>query len=92
MFLHWNVKPFFILVFFFYRKVVNVPPYACSTHSPTYSNVCGVTEQPTNDDVYNHMHEKEKVDVDDDYDHAAGIACHVTEHGNFSHLQSSGGT
>jgi hypothetical protein len=41
--------------------------------------------------VYNHLHEKEKLDVDDDYDHAAGVASHVTEHDDYSHLQSAGG-
>jgi hypothetical protein len=70
-----------------------VPPYASSAkeHSRSYSNVRDVTEQQTNDDVYNHLHEKEKLDADDDYDHAAGIASHVNELGDYSHLHSAGG-
>ncbi|XP_056001716.1 uncharacterized protein LOC125653146 [Ostrea edulis] len=73
------------------RKVVNVPPYACSADSPTYSNARDVAKQPTNEDVYNHLHEKETIDCDNDYDHTTGITGHVTEDSDYSHLHSGRG-
>lgn len=41
--------------------------------------------------MYNHLHEKETIDYDNDYDHTTGITGHVTEDSDYSHLHSGRG-
>nr|XP_022300518.1 uncharacterized protein LOC111108749 isoform X3 [Crassostrea virginica] len=64
------------------RQIVNVPPYAPSNESPEYGNVSQTSRtKRANEDIYNHLNEKEKPDDDDNYDHACAATGHTR--GNF---------
>ena len=66
----------------FKRQIVNVPPYAPSDESPEYGNVSQTSRtKKANEDIYNHLNEKEKPDDDDNYDHACAATGHTR--GNF---------
>ncbi|XP_061175895.1 uncharacterized protein LOC133184830 [Saccostrea echinata] len=73
------------------RKVVNVPPYAPSMESPTYSNVLKAkTSQMKKDDVYSHLHEKENQETENVYNHASGSSGKTMED-DYSHLNAGRG-
>lgn len=72
------------------RKFVNLFPYACSEKGAVYSfvNRKPRIEQPTTEGVYNHLHEQEKHDNDDDdnYDHACAASYLDTEPSVYSNM------
>lgn len=72
------------------RKVVNLLPYACSERGEVYSfvNRKPRIEQPTTEGVYNHLHEQEKHDNDNDdnYDHACAASYLGTEPSVYSNV------
>nr|XP_022297305.1 uncharacterized protein LOC111106778 isoform X1 [Crassostrea virginica]XP_022297306.1 uncharacterized protein LOC111106778 isoform X1 [Crassostrea virginica]XP_022297307.1 uncharacterized protein LOC111106778 isoform X1 [Crassostrea virginica] len=70
------------------RKIVNVPPYAPSSQSPEYGNISQTSRtKGANEDIYNHLNEKENPDDDDNYDHACAATGHMR--GNFDSDYSS---
>ncbi|XP_062598957.1 uncharacterized protein LOC134260412 isoform X3 [Saccostrea cucullata] len=76
------------------RKIVNVSPFAHSVDLPTKRNVQEggkrtMMNDVVNNDVYNHLHEKEaSPDVDDTYDHAHGNLDNLMEESDYSNLNS----
>ncbi|XP_061175893.1 uncharacterized protein LOC133184828 [Saccostrea echinata] len=72
------------------RKVVNVPPYAPSVESPTYSNVQEAGKSRLkNDYVYNHLNEKEETPENNDhYDVAPGTSRLAETESDYSHLNA----
>nr|XP_022296115.1 uncharacterized protein LOC111105921 isoform X1 [Crassostrea virginica]XP_022296116.1 uncharacterized protein LOC111105921 isoform X1 [Crassostrea virginica]XP_022296117.1 uncharacterized protein LOC111105921 isoform X1 [Crassostrea virginica]XP_022296118.1 uncharacterized protein LOC111105921 isoform X1 [Crassostrea virginica] len=70
------------------RKIVNVPPYTPSSQSPEYGNISQTSRtKRANEDIYNHLNEKENPDDDDNYDHACAATGHMR--GNFDSDYSS---
>ncbi|XP_062568861.1 tenascin-like, partial [Saccostrea cucullata] len=70
------------------RKIVNVPPYSPSMESPTYSNVKEAkTSQMKEDDVYNHLHEKEDEETENVYNQASCSSGQTTED-DYGHLNA----
>ncbi|XP_062578805.1 uncharacterized protein LOC134240738 isoform X2 [Saccostrea cucullata] len=70
------------------RKVVNVPPYSPSMESPTYSNVKEAkTSKMKEEDVYNHLHEKEDEKTENVYNHASCSSGQTTED-DYGHLNA----
>ena len=61
----------------FKRKIVNVPPYAPSYESPEYGSVSQTSKSKGNEDIYNHLNEREKPDDEDNYDHACAATGHT---------------
>lgn len=79
-----------IIIFSFFKqpKVENVSPYNCSEKVAVYSFVKRKPriEQPTTEGVYNHLHEQEKHDNDDNYDHACAASYLGTEPSVYSNM------
>ena len=65
-----------------------MPPYAPSSQSPEYGNISQTLRiKRANEDIYNHLNEKENPDDDDNYDHACAATGHTR--GNFDSDYSS---
>ncbi|XP_062584954.1 uncharacterized protein LOC134246581 [Saccostrea cucullata] len=70
------------------RKIVNVPPYSPSMESPMYSNVKEAkTSQMKEEDVYNHLHEKEHEEPENVYNHAS-CSSGLTTEADYGHLNA----
>nr|XP_022296110.1 uncharacterized protein LOC111105920 isoform X2 [Crassostrea virginica]XP_022296111.1 uncharacterized protein LOC111105920 isoform X2 [Crassostrea virginica] len=70
------------------RQIVNVSPYTPSDESPEYGNVSQTSRtKRANENIYNHLNEKETPDDDDNYDHACAATGHTR--GNFDSEYSS---
>ncbi|XP_062598924.1 uncharacterized protein LOC134260368 [Saccostrea cucullata] len=76
------------------RKVVNVPPLAHSDElhengDPEGGLKSSMENNDVNNDVYNHLHEKEEnLEVDENYDHAHGNINHSMEESDYSDLNT----
>ena len=65
-----------------------MPPYTPSSQSPEYGNISQTSRtKRANEDIYNHLNEKENPDDDDNYDHACAATGHTR--GNFDSDYSS---